>query len=632
MTTALKRLTKIVVGCILIASASLSLTSRAHAATLNVVAGTDAINANGQCQLSEAIQNINDQAATNADCGAGDGSNDTINLPSGTVTLSGNLAEIGQSVTIRGQGMDTSIISGGGQYRAFVNSTNDISVSLQNMTLTAWSGMLLQTSRGDVSLTNVEIDGSGANVGSDGVMTIGNIYPETNDVIVENIYIHDIAANDSYIHILNVWSKGGGTTNALADGVTINNVSNAGGGVNVMVWGVGVMRTEDAFGNFNGSIRNTTINNVSSSTGTATIVSMAAVAVENETATTELAVENATITNIDSGASVFGVDGSFGSFGASLNGTTIADANLTAKNLIISNNLYGGNSRSCSANNDISFLVGGSGTPSTSITSLGGNISDENSCASYFTQPTDKNNVDPADLKLGTLSNHGGSVPTIPLGEGSIAIDAGVTVLGLTTDARGVTRPQCSAFDSGAYEYNGACPAPQQLTYSDSVKGSTVTLVLPSDVTSPSVSAIDPKSLPADSAGSYPLGLTSFQFTTTAGATKTVTLYYDLPGNPSDYTARKYKTNSQTYIDVPGATITREDYNGKSMLKLTYQITDGGILDQDGVANGTVIDPVGLATNTLAETGENLWVIAFSIFSLLSLGVYGLRLSKAWLY
>ncbi|MFO0955376.1 MAG: choice-of-anchor U domain-containing protein [Candidatus Saccharibacteria bacterium] len=167
----------------------------------------------------------------------------------------------------------------------------------------------------------------------------------------------------------------------------------------------------------------------------------------------------------------------------------------------------------------------------------------------------------------------------------------------------------------------------QPLTYPDPVKGSTVTLVLPGDVTSPTVSAIDPKSLPKDSAGSYPAGLTSFQFTTTPGATKTVTLYYDLPGNPSDYTARKYKTDSKTYSDIPGATITREDYNGKSMLKLTYQITDGGPLDQDGLVNGTVIDPVGLATTSLAPTGESVWRYVITIIMLTLSGLWlGLKI------
>ncbi len=162
----------------------------------------------------------------------------------------------------------------------------------------------------------------------------------------------------------------------------------------------------------------------------------------------------------------------------------------------------------------------------------------------------------------------------------------------------------------------------QTLTYPDSEKGSTVSLTLPDDVTNPSVTAVDPDSIPKDGENQFPAGLTSFQFTTTPGATKTVTLYYDLPGNPNDYTARKYKTNSQTFIDVPGATITREDYNGKSMLKLTYSITDGGILDQDGLANGTVIDPVGLATTSLADTGENLALFLLGASTLVVGGVW----------
>jgi hypothetical protein len=36
--------------------------------------------------------------------------------------------------------------------------------------------------------------------------------------------------------------------------------------------------------------------------------------------------------------------------------------------------------------------------------------------------------------------------------ETSPAVDAGVTVSGLTTDARGQARPQGNAYDSGAYE------------------------------------------------------------------------------------------------------------------------------------------------------------------------------------
>lgn len=63
--------------------------------------------------------------------------------------------------------------------------------------------------------------------------------------------------------------------------------------------------------------------------------------------------------------------------------------------------------------------------------------------------------IEPADLALGTLGNHGGPVPTVNLLPGSHAIDAvgwGTQSYCPATDARGVARPygQC---DSGAYEY-----------------------------------------------------------------------------------------------------------------------------------------------------------------------------------
>ena len=146
---------------------------------------------------------------------------------------------------------------------------------------------------------------------------------------------------------------------------------------------------------------------------------------------------------------------------------------------------------------------------------------------------------------------------------------------------------------------------PASLTYPDPITSSTVTLELPGDVTNGTVSAISPSSIPKDTFFSYPLGLTSFQFDTTIGATKTVTLYYDLPGDPSSYTARKYNTNTKTFSTITNATITRVTYNNKSMIRLTYDITDGGPLDQDNTANGTIVDPVGLAQATVGvpDTG-----------------------------
>ena len=62
---------------------------------------------------------------------------------------------------------------------------------------------------------------------------------------------------------------------------------------------------------------------------------------------------------------------------------------------------------------------------------------------------TDLLNVDPM---LGPLQNNGGPTMTMALLPGSPAIDAGVAILGITTDQRGVSRPQGTAPDIGAYE------------------------------------------------------------------------------------------------------------------------------------------------------------------------------------
>ena len=582
---------------------------KTEAATLNVVAGTDAIEENGQCQLSEAIQNINNYPTQpNDDCIAGDGINDTIALPSGTITLSADLPIIEKTMTINGASIDSTVLSGNlGQYQMFAKTddTPEASFTLTNLKITQWNETLLETGSGDITLRNLEVDGLLSNVGDGGAFIIGSRAPAANtQVTIENIYIHDITANSGYIHILNTWNQTGNMEIDVRN-VTISNIVNTLGGINTMALGVGVM-TGAAEGTFSGSLKNITIKDIDAES-TATAIGLFTNGGLGDAHST-LNVENSTISHIRSNPGFFGSIAALTAVSSEGDGQE-STANLIAQNVIVHDALEDSVNTNCGIQ-DVSSLFGQSGIGVPSISSLGGNISDDTSCSSYFTDPTDQNNVDPADLMLGTLSNNGGSVPTIPLLPGSIAIDSGTTVAGLTTDARGTTRPQCSAYDSGAYEYNGTCPVVDNndttaLTYPDPITSSTVTLELPSDVTNGTVSAIGPTTIPKDTFFSYPLGLTSFQFDTTIGATKTITLYYDLPGDPSSYTARKYNTNTKTFSTITNATITRVTYNNKSMLRLTYDITDGGTLDQDNTANGTIIDPVGLAAAIVGvpETG-----------------------------
>lgn len=69
-----------------------------------------------------------------------------------------------------------------------------------------------------------------------------------------------------------------------------------------------------------------------------------------------------------------------------------------------------------------------------------------------FLSPIISSNIITADPVLGTLADNGGPTWTCALGEGSSAIDTGKTLESVTTDQRGVPRPQGYGYDIGAYE------------------------------------------------------------------------------------------------------------------------------------------------------------------------------------
>jgi len=106
---------------------------------------------------------------------------------------------------------------------------------------------------------------------------------------------------------------------------------------------------------------------------------------------------------------------------------------LTARNTIVHEALTSGD-------------CGGS-----AVTSLGHNLEYAPSSSSPCFSSADSTNVF-ADPKLGPLANNGGPTFTLALGSGSPAINAGVTVVGVNADERGVPRPAGPKPDIGAYE------------------------------------------------------------------------------------------------------------------------------------------------------------------------------------
>ncbi len=110
------------------------------------------------------------------------------------------------------------------------------------------------------------------------------------------------------------------------------------------------------------------------------------------------------------------------------------------------------------------------------------------------------------------------------------------------------------------------------------------------------VSVASSNSSHPDSQYTYPSGLANFTVTCGApGTTSTITQYFYGSYDPTKYVLRKYNATSHTYQTVSGATLSSVTIGGQSALKIVYQITDGGAYDEDGLANGVIVDPAGPA-------------------------------------
>lgn len=99
----------------------------------------------------------------------------------------------------------------------------------------------------------------------------------------------------------------------------------------------------------------------------------------------------------------------------------------------------------------------------------------------------------------------------------------------------------------------------------------------------------------ADSGFDYPAGLLGFTSECgTPGYIATVVQYH-YGVSAENQVVRKYNPTTNAYFNISGATIESVTVGGQQAVKVMYQIIDGSNLDLDGVANGTIIDPAGLA-------------------------------------
>jgi hypothetical protein len=267
--------------------------------------------------------------------------------------------------------------------------------------------------------------------------------------------------------------------------------------------------------------------------------------------------------------------------GAASKGGGIASmpGNLTAffKNCIVAHNTAG-----TAGTNNAYYLS------ADDMVSQGNNIDSENSC--NFDQPTDQINTDPL---LGPLQDNGGPTFTHALLHGSPAIDAGANTGAPDTDQRGVPRPQGPAFDIGAYELTQASvtTATNTGTASFSTLNGYITDLTALDELQ---TGCGPKP-----GLDFPFGLFSFTVTgITPGSTVTIVII--LPSN-APTNIQYWKCINGQWVDC---TSLLGSIDGDNVLTLT--ITDGGLGDRDGQANGEISDPGGPARAVPTQAGPGV--------------------------
>lgn len=428
-------------------------------ATAGVIGGGHAeaatITVGSSCTLTQAIQSVNGGAPQGLCGGSGYGINDTINIPAGTITLSADLPPITEPVTVKGAGMNSTIINGNnGQYDGLFADSVDVTFS--DIKAVGYKGAGFFAKDSNITLKNLEVDGQGADEMASLNNTMFGIYiyytaGNTYSVNAEDIYIHNIEATGPTFVFL-IEQSGGGTTNSVVNKLTIANIQST-ESINGFTSGIGLLQNFGSVGTVNTAVSNATVHNIVADSVATSFGSFAFAAGGAANITTD--VSNVTITGMRGATGtqipVVGIkSAAFYSSGAGLSSGSVSTTVVNVRNSLFADNLNDGTSSNCTTA-DLTPAFSGAGTAAGTITSDDYNMSDDDTCAS-FTEQHDRQNASNIISTLGELKNNGGAVPTRALLAGSPAISAGGAVLGVSTDARGVARPATNP-SVGAYQY-----------------------------------------------------------------------------------------------------------------------------------------------------------------------------------
>lgn len=411
-------------------------------------ASAASITLSGGCAIDNAILSANNDADTGGCTGTGIYGDDEIIVPAGTWNVGANVSSEG-NLTITGAGMGQSIIDAGDAF-AGISCNNPTPNSLINFTV---SGLLIRNTPSSSGAYPLAVANCSANI-SEVEITDGqedaNIYFIVNqDLVTAQLNISDVYIHDTLGAGVTVLAAGGAVTNEIGVNIDRLTVYNANSPSKVM-GGVSISAGEDQNNSthtINARIRNSTFTDDSANDSYGIFAVAQSPSSSGSTDELNLTLENVTVV----GHSVVGFPASGIVTGAYTGSGSSASVITTVRNTLVADNQANASAVNCAA-----LPFGGGGTETAVITSLGNNIADDASCG--FTNTGDQESVSNIMSTLGPLQNNGGSVPTMALLAGSPAIDTGTVISGVTTDQRGVSRPQCAAFDVGAYEYNGVCP------------------------------------------------------------------------------------------------------------------------------------------------------------------------------
>ncbi|MCC9641989.1 dockerin type I domain-containing protein [Rhodopirellula sp. JC740] len=638
-------------------SATGTMTINGGAISSNVASGDAADNGGGGLFNDGGVMNVADAVIGFNVADGASGSGGGILNDGGTLTVTGNTtisenranragggieATGGSTSTLTGVSLDSNNVgispavaapgNGGGLH---ITGDGDVTITggTVNNNVAASEGGGLWNGSGVMTVTGTTIDGNVAS-GDDADNGGGGIFNVAGTLVVQDSIIQNNVADGA------AGSGGGifnaGTATITGTEITENTANRAGGGLEVIdgttttisasLLGDNVAGPDGSAAPGNGGALHI------SGGGEVTIVDTL---VEGNTAASEggglwnsstgtLVVERSTVSNNFSvdGGGVF-QDGDAGNFEL-INSTIAMNAASNDGGGLLTE---GGSVDLISvtiADNDAATgggMKADSGTVSVINSIFSRNTATTDSDVSGAYQD-DGNNLVGTEAGLGTLGDNGGPTPTIALLPGSPALDAGV-LAGLSVDQRGVSRPQGTGVDIGAFESGLSAPVAASLSIAadnaaiaegDSGNTSFTFTVTRSDNTAGAISANysvigsgENSADASDFGGSFPSGVVSFEGGQSV-ATITVNVSGDETVEPNEsFTVTLDSASDGAVIEQASAvsTILNDDVNAvETRILIPEFVARPHLLVGDGVPTAIIFQALSSTTVTVTPVAQ----------------------------